>query len=82
MKDKIYYEKHREQIKENVKLWTQENPDKRKKNVDNYYKNHHESINANVKCECGTEFSRSHIRRHERSKKHIAYMETKAQEQI
>ena len=79
---KQYYEVNKEHIKENVSKWIQENPDKRKNISNHYYKNHHEEINVKVKCECGVEFIRSHIRRHERSKKHITYIATKTEKQI
>jgi len=62
----IYYENHKEQFRENHKKWYEENKEQIV-----------EQRKEKVTCECGHIVIKTHIRRHERSKKHITYLEQK-----
>jgi hypothetical protein len=47
------------------------------KNRDNakvYYQNNKDKINEKYTCECGSYVSRHHYKRHESTKKHIAFI--------
>jgi len=67
--------------------WYQDNKEKKKKyyednkeKIKNYYEDNKEQINERakqkIKCQCGTYVTKRHIRRHERSKKHLKYLES------
>jgi len=67
-KDKIldYYQKNKEKLKDYQK-------DYKEKNRDKILENNNEKFN----CECGGKYTRCHKARHERSKKHINYLNRK-----
>jgi len=62
--NKISYNKHKEQRLKDAKKYRDENKDKIKK-----------SKSIIINCQCGSSIQRDKIRRHERSKKHLKYIE-------
>jgi hypothetical protein len=89
-KDKIqeykqtYYQENKAKLKYSYQIYHQENKDKikeyhkeyRQKNKDNLLKYQQKYHLQTFTCECGSLFSISHKPRHEKSQKHLKYLET------
>jgi hypothetical protein len=68
---KKYKEENKEQLKEYQKEYREENIDNSKE----YNKKYREKNKEQITCCCGSELTKQHILRHERSKKHIQFMQ-------
>jgi hypothetical protein len=89
---KIYYEEHKEEIIQKQKKYYEENKDKVIQKVKKYREEHKEQsnkyskkyrdenknkINEKITCECGIIVTKSHIARHRKTLKHIAFIDQK-----
>jgi len=63
IKCKEKYQKNKDHVKEKVKEWNELNKDKIK-----------EKNKIKILCICGTEYTKSHISRHNKTKKHINFV--------
>jgi len=75
---KEYYENNKDKIIEKVNEYKEINKDKVLEQKKEYYKDNKEKINEQQKekitCECGCEVSKSHIARHNKTKKHLDFL--------
>jgi len=73
-----YYINYRIQNKEKIKIkktnYNKKNKEKIKEQQKEYYKNNIDKINELFNCICGGKFSFGHKSRHEKSKKHINFI--------
>ena len=89
-KGKIYYDENVELIRENARIYASDpkNKAKIKEKSKRYYNKHYDKLKENrkekVECMCGSDVLKKDIRKHERSQKHIQYIEnpTKIKEGI
>jgi DnaJ-domain-containing protein 1 len=70
---KEYSEINKEKIKEYMKEYSKVNKERKKE----YDKNYREKISGKIVCSCGCIISRKGMREHERTKKHLSYIEEK-----
>jgi len=71
---KIWYEKNKEKRAETNKTWKKNNPEKAKE----YWTKKNEKNKLNrYTCECGSNLRNADWKRHEKSKKHLAYKNAK-----
>ena len=78
---KEWYQDNKEKISEKQKEWREDNKEKYKeydknRNRNNYEKNK-DKLLEKVKCECGVIITKSNIRTHRKTKKHIKLLEEK-----
>lgn len=77
---KQYYETNKQIINDKHKQYQELNKDKLKQRSKQYYKNNKEEIKEKRKikhtCPCGGVYSNCNKARHERSKRHVQYMES------
>ena len=74
---KKYYEQNKERITEHMKQYREQN----KERITDYFKQYREKNKEQIceyqkqkiKCECGSEITRSHLSHHRKSKKHIEH---------
>ena len=67
---KEYQETNKEKIKDKKKEYQETNKEKLKE----YKKEYYETNKEKMKCECGCEVTKSNLKRHQTSKKHIDLM--------
>ncbi len=76
-----YYQKNKEEITEKNKKHYEENKDNIKKQSMKYYNENKEQINEKtkekIKCICGSSCRKGGIREHERSIKHLKFIQIK-----
>jgi len=68
--NKEWREKHKEQTLKKNKEWKENNKEKLKEYITEYDKNR-----PRIKCVCGSEFRKADTKRHQRTQKHIKYIE-------
>jgi hypothetical protein len=77
----IYYKKNEDRLKEYGKEWYFKNKEKTLGNVHKYYKKNRDLILLKNKevimCECGVNYTYGNKLRHQQSKKHINFIESK-----
>jgi len=81
-KRKEYYINNKNKIKEINKLYNENNKEKIKQKDKEYYEKNKDKIKEKNKerkrekitCECGSITNKSHLRRHEKSKKHLNFI--------
>ena len=73
-KTKIYLQSNKELINQKRKQYVSEHREQRLNTTRKYYINHKEQIVAKIKCECGAEVSKQHIKRHEQTQKHMNFI--------
>ena len=76
-KIKEYRENNLDKIKEHYKANKEKINAKTKAYYDNNKQKLLEMMQKKVKCECGCEVSNQHVKRHQRTKKHIDLMKNK-----
>ena len=69
--DKEYYKSNKPKIQEQNKKYRETNREKMNEKEKNYRENNREKINAKVKCECGCEVMKRHLKKHQATKKHL-----------
>ena len=67
--DKEYYKSNKPKIQEQNKKYRETNREKMNEKEKNYRENNREKINAKVKCECGCEVMKRHLKKHQATKK-------------
>jgi len=72
--NKEYYETNKQKIQEHYKEYREENKTKIQEQKKKYREANKSKINAKVKCECGCEINKSHLNRHQATKKHLDKM--------
>ena len=72
--DKEYYKSNKPKIQEQNKKYRDTNREKMKEKEKNYRENNREKINAKVKCECGCDVMKRHLKEHQSTKKHLNIM--------
>ena len=85
-KDKIkeiqkkFYEEHKEEVLEKMKEYREENKDKIKERKSKYREENKEKIkeekSIQITCDCGSITSNCHLSRHNKSIKHLKYLDT------
>jgi hypothetical protein len=75
---KEYYEEHKEHLQELMKQYQIKNYDKIKELTKQYRIENADKINEkkkeNCNCECGGKYTKSHLARHQKTKKHIDFI--------
>ena len=71
---KEYYEANKQKIQERSKDYRDNNKLKIQKKKKDYRDNNKLKLNEKVKCECGCEINKSHLNRHQATKKHLDKM--------
>ena len=76
-KDKIneYYKKYRDENKEKIKKYRDDNKEKIKENAKKYYEENKEKISEKITCECGSIVRKSDIAKHQKTLKHISFLD-------
>jgi hypothetical protein len=75
-KDKIkeqqkeWYEAHKNEIKE----WTKDYREANKENIKQYYETNKEKLNEKFDCDCGGKYTFQNKARHEKSQRHIDFL--------
>jgi len=73
-KKKLYYEEHKNEHKEKMKEYYEENKEEYKEIRKIYYQEHKDEIKEKrkeiIKCECGSEITKSNLSNHRKTKKH------------
>jgi len=72
--NKEYSEVHKPKKQEYNKEYYELHKEKKKEQVKEYQKNNKLKINEKVKCECGCEIVKQHLKRHQATKKHLDKM--------
>ena len=72
--NKEYSEVHKPKKQEYNKEYYELHKEKKKEQVKEYQKNNKLKINEKVKCECGCESVKQHLKRHQATKKHLDKM--------
>ena len=72
---KKYKEENKEQLKVYQKEYRDENIDNSKEYFKKYYEEKKEQKNMKTTCSCGSIYVKRHLKQHERSKKHIEFIE-------
>jgi hypothetical protein len=68
--NKEYYETNKEQIQENQKEYNENNKEK----IKEYNKEYYGKMKQEIKCVCGSSIQKKTIKTHEKTKKHINYI--------
>ena len=78
--NKEYYDGHKEYFKEHYQEYRNKNKEHKQKLDKDYYEQNKdkilENMNTKITCICGSICSKSHLRRHERTNKHIEFVKT------
>ena len=78
--NKQYYDDNKEYYKEYYKQYSKDNKEKLKQYQKQYREDNKDQIllkrKQKITCICGSTVSKQHIKRHERTKKHIQYIES------
>jgi phosphomannomutase len=73
-----YFKKYRENNKDHYKEYEKQRQEQRQEYMKEYRENNKEKIQENmkeiVKCECGCEVTKSTLKRHQRTQKHMDLM--------
>ena len=70
-----YYSENHEKMKERSAKYYSENAEKEKERQAKYRSENPEKLKEKVECICGSIVTKRHIREHERTKKHIAFID-------
>jgi len=78
-RNREYRQKNKERISAQRKEYYQANREKLKKQrIDRYYDGEGERLKERITCECGASVQKAQIRRHEKTKRHLAREEIRA----
>jgi molecular chaperone DnaK (HSP70) len=70
---KQYYENNKDNIKDYKKQYRENNKDK----IKQYYEKIKDKLNERFNCECGGRYTKQNLTNHNKTKKHIKYLEQK-----
>jgi hypothetical protein len=76
-KHKGYYQDNKAIIKDRIKQYYKENTEIKKVYHKEYRQANKDKLNEKVNCECGCEIVKTHLKRHQATKKHIDIMNKK-----
>ena len=79
-RSKAFYHSHKEEVLEKMKEYREENKDKIKERKSKYREENKEKIkeekSIQITCDCGCIVSKGHLSRHNKSIKHLKYLDT------
>lgn len=78
-RNREYRQKNKEQIAAQRKEYYLKNREKlRQQRIERYEKSESEKLKERIQCECGASVQKAQIRRHEKTKRHLAREEIRA----
>jgi hypothetical protein len=75
--DKEYYENNKAKLLEQNKKYYENNKEKNKDKIKKYQENHKAKLTEKFNCDCGGKYQFQHKSRHNKSKRHQKFLESK-----